>query len=78
MAGGDGLTRLRNLAASKGVDVDAIIGLGRFRDTQVVLIPPLLQANLLGMSETFCPRISGEPINFRLPEDKQGASGRPG
>ena len=73
---GDGLTRLRNLAASKGVDVDAIIGLGRFRDTQGVLIPPLLQANLLGMSETFAPH-SGEPINFRLPEDKQGASGRP-
>jgi long-subunit acyl-CoA synthetase (AMP-forming) len=73
---GDGLTRLRELAVSRGVDVDAIIGLGPFRDEDGVLIPSMLQSNMLGMSETFAPH-SAEPINIRLPEDKPGASGRP-
>lgn len=72
---GDGLVRLRNLAISRGVDVDAIVGLGPFRDEGGELIPPPLQSNMLGMSETFAPH-SAEPLNFRLPEDKPGASGR--
>jgi acyl-CoA synthetase (AMP-forming)/AMP-acid ligase II len=72
---GDGLTRLRDLAISRGIDVDAIVGLGLFRDQHGALIPPALQSNILGMSETFAPH-SGEPINVRLPEDKPGASGR--
>lgn len=73
---GDGLARLRKLAISRGVDVDAIVGLGPFRDAEGTLIPPARQANLLGMSESFAPH-SGEPINVRLPENKPGASGRP-
>ena len=54
---------------------DAIVGLGPFRDEAGELIPPPLQSNMLGMSETFAPH-SAEPLNFRLPEDKPGASGR--
>lgn len=72
---GDGLVRLRALATENGVDVDAIVGLGPFRDASGQLIPPHLQSNMLGMSETFAPH-SAEPINVRLPEDKPGASGR--
>ena len=72
---GDGLTRLRELAQSSGVDTDAITGLGPFRDADGVLIPPHLQSNMLGMSETFAPH-SAEPINIRLPDNKPGASGR--
>lgn len=72
---GDGLTRLRELAIARGIDVDAIVGLGLFRDQQGALIPPALQSNMLGMSETFAPH-SAEPINVRLPEDRAGASGR--
>lgn len=72
---GDGLVRLRNLAASRGVDVDAIVGLGPFRDEAGALIPPPQQSNMLGMSETFAPH-SAEPLNARLPEDKPAASGR--
>jgi acyl-CoA synthetase (AMP-forming)/AMP-acid ligase II len=72
---GDGLVRLRERAVSEGMDVDAIVGLGPFRDQSGELIPPHLQSNMLGMSETFAPH-SAEPINVRLPEDKAGASGR--
>lgn len=72
---GDGLARLRELAKSRGIDVDAIVGLGPFRDEAGELIPPSLQSNMLGMSETFAPH-SAEPLNFRLPEGKPGASGR--
>lgn len=71
---GDGLVRLRELATARGVDVDAIVGLGPFRDAAGELIPPPLQSNMLGMSETFAPH-SAEPLNFRLPEAKAGASG---
>lgn len=72
---GDGLVRLRKLASDRGVDVDTIVGLGPFRDANGALIPPHLQSNMLGMSETFAPH-SAEPINVRLPDDKPGASGR--
>ena len=72
---GDGLMRLRALAEREGLDVDAIVGLGPFRDSSGELIPPSLQSNMLGMSETFAPH-SAEPINVRLPDDKAGASGR--
>lgn len=72
---GDGLARLREMAKSRGVDVDAIVGLGLFRDEAGELIPPPLQSNMLGMSETFAPH-SAEPLNARLPEGKPGASGR--
>lgn len=72
---GDGLVRLRNLATSRGVDVDVIVGLGPFRDETGELISPPQQSNMLGMSETFAPH-SAEPLNFRLPEGKPGASGR--
>ncbi|MCJ2177781.1 class I adenylate-forming enzyme family protein [Novosphingobium album (ex Hu et al. 2023)] len=72
---GDGLVRLRALATERGIDADAIVGLGPFRDEAGELIPPHLQSNMLGMSETFAPH-SAEPINARLPADKPGASGR--
>jgi acyl-CoA synthetase (AMP-forming)/AMP-acid ligase II len=72
---GDGLVKLRAAATAQGIDVDAIVGLGPFRDAGGELIPPHLQSNMLGMSETFAPH-SAEPLNLRLPEDKAGASGR--
>lgn len=72
---GDGLTKLRQAAAGRGIDVDAIVGLGAFRDQRGELIPPQLQVNMLGMSETFAAH-SAERLDFRLPDDKAGASGR--
>src|SRR3546814_8190403 len=47
---GDMLPTLRHAAIARGIDVDAIVGLGLFRDQSGELIPPHLQANLLGMS----------------------------
>jgi len=73
---GDGLVKLREEARARGIEVDAIVGLGPFRDEGGALIPPELCSNMLGMSETFAPH-SAEPIDFRLPVDKPGASGRP-
>jgi acyl-CoA synthetase (AMP-forming)/AMP-acid ligase II len=72
---GDGLVRLRELAAKRGIDVDAIVGLGPLRDAAGELIPPQYASNMLGMSESFAPH-SAEPLNVRLPDDKPGASGR--
>ncbi len=72
---GDMLVKLREAAVARGIDVDAIVGLGPFRDEGGELIPPPLQSNMLGMSETFAPH-SAEPLNYRLPESKAGASGR--
>ncbi|MDE2405792.1 MAG: acyl--CoA ligase [Sphingomonadales bacterium] len=72
---GDGLVRLRAAATSQGIDVDAIVGLGPFRDAAGTPIPPHLQSNMLGMSETFAPH-SAEPIDQPLPPDRPGASGR--
>lgn len=72
---GDMLLKLREAAAARGIDVDAIVGLGPFRDQQGELIPPELQSNMLGMSETFAVH-SAEALNVRLPADKPGASGR--
>jgi acyl-CoA synthetase (AMP-forming)/AMP-acid ligase II len=69
------LIKLRNAASKRGIDVDAIVGLGPFRDKAGELIPPRLQSNMLGMSETFAPH-SAEPLDVRLPDDKVGASGR--
>jgi acyl-CoA synthetase (AMP-forming)/AMP-acid ligase II len=72
---GDMLTRLREAAVARGIDVDRIVGLGPFRDRAGQLIPPQLQSNMLGMSESFAPH-SAEPLDVRLPEAKAGASGR--
>jgi acyl-CoA synthetase (AMP-forming)/AMP-acid ligase II len=72
---GDMLVTLREAAVARGIDVDAIVGLGPFRDAAGELIPPELQSNMLGMSETFAVH-SAEPLNVRLPESKAGASGR--
>lgn len=72
---GDMLVKLRNAAIARGVDVDKIIGLGVFRDASGDLIPAQLQVNMLGMSETFAAH-SSERLDFRLPDDKAGASGR--
>lgn len=72
---GDPLVRLRQAAAARGVDIDRIVGLGPFRDAAGELIPPPLQVNMLGMSETFAAH-SAEPLDHRLPDDKAGSSGR--
>jgi acyl-CoA synthetase (AMP-forming)/AMP-acid ligase II len=72
---GDMLVKLREAATARGIDVDKIIGLGPFRDEQGELIPPRLQVNMLGMSETFAPH-SAERLDLRLPDDKAGSSGR--
>lgn len=72
---GDPLVRLRQAATARGVDVDAIVGLGPFRDEGGELIPPPLQVNMLGMSESFAAH-SAEPLDHRLPDDKAGSSGR--
>jgi acyl-CoA synthetase (AMP-forming)/AMP-acid ligase II len=72
---GDGLMRLRQAASARGIDVDGIVGLGPFRDTTGALIPPELQVNMLGMSETFAAH-SSERLDYRLPQDKAGSSGR--
>lgn len=72
---GDMLVKLREAATGRGIDVDAIVGLGPFRDQNGELIPIELQSNMLGMSETFAVH-SAEPLNVRLPEGKAGASGR--
>ncbi len=73
---GDMLVKLRAAAIARGVDVDKIIGLGPFRDQQGELIPPHLQVNMLGMSETFAVH-SAELLDARLPDGKAGSSGRP-
>lgn len=72
---GDMLVKLREAAIERGIDVDAIVGLGPFRDRNDELIPPHLQSNMLGMSETFAVH-SAEALDVRLPESKAGASGR--
>jgi len=72
---GDMLVTLREAAIERGIDVDRIVGLGPFRDERGELIPPPLQVNMLGMSETFAPH-SAERLDCRLPEDKAGSSGR--
>ena len=72
---GDMLVKLRQAAVARGIDVDRIVGLGIFRDAAGEPIPPPLQVNMLGMSETFAVH-SAEPLDVRLPEDKAGSSGR--
>jgi len=72
---GDVMMKLRDAAVARGIDVDKIVGLGPFRDRAGEIIPPHLQANMLGMSETFTAH-SAEPLDTRLPEDKAGSSGR--
>ncbi len=73
---GDGLARLRKLGPERGIDIDAIVGLGHFRDDKGELIPVQFQSGMLGMSETFAPH-SAEPLDYRMPEDKPYACGRP-
>ncbi len=67
--------RLREAAVARGIDIEKIGGLAQPRDAQDVPIPPHLQVNMLGMTESFCPH-SSEPLDTRLPEDKAGSSGR--
>lgn len=72
---GEPLVRLRQAATVRGIDVERIVGLGPFRDAAGEPIPPPLQVNMLGMSETFAAH-SSEPLDHRLPDDKAGSSGR--
>jgi acyl-CoA synthetase (AMP-forming)/AMP-acid ligase II len=72
---GDVMMKLREAALARGIDVERIVGLGPFRDKTGQIIPPHLQASILGMSETFSAH-SAEPLDARLPEDKAGSSGR--
>lgn len=70
--------KLRAAAAARGLNVglDGIrCTLAPERDRHGQVIPPHLQASMLGMSESFGPH-SAEPITRRLPESKAGASGR--
>ena len=70
------LAKFRAAAIARGIDVDRIRGTGAPpRDEHGELIPSGLRANLFGMSETFSAH-SAEPINRRMPDGKQGASGR--
>ena len=70
------LAKLRAAAKARGIDVGSIRGLGsRPRDEHGERIPAGLRANLFGMSESFSAH-SGEPIDRRMPDGKQGASGR--
>jgi len=69
-------TKLRAAAAARGLDLDGVRVTGApTGDEDGEIIPPHLQANLLGMSESFGPH-SAEPVNRRLPESKAGAAGR--
>jgi acyl-CoA synthetase (AMP-forming)/AMP-acid ligase II len=72
---GDMLAKLRSAAIARDIDVDKIVGLGIFRDDHGEIIPPSLQVNMLGMSETFAAH-SAERLDFRLPDAKANASGR--
>ena len=68
-------TKLRELAAARGLDINKIRGLGALFDRKGELIPPSLQVNMMGMSESFSPH-SAEPMDVPLPEAKPGAAGR--
>ncbi|MEZ0366631.1 class I adenylate-forming enzyme family protein [Mycobacterium sp. pUA109] len=68
--------KLRAAAAARGVDLDGVRVTGApLRDESGKVIPRNLQADLLGMSESFGPH-SAEPVHHRLPESKAGAAGR--
>lgn len=67
--------KLREAVAAAGIDPETIGGLAQPRDKHGVPIPQRLQANMLGMTESFCPH-SSEPLDTRLPDDKAGSSGR--
>ncbi len=67
--------KLRELAKSKGIDIDSIRGLGANFDKAGKPIPQPLQVNMMGMSESFSPH-SAEPMDVPLPESKPGAAGR--
>jgi acyl-coenzyme A synthetase/AMP-(fatty) acid ligase len=70
------LAKLRAAAKARGIDVDRIRGFGSPpRDEHGEPIPGRLRANLLGMSESFSAH-SAEPIDRRMPEEKEGSSGR--
>lgn len=70
------LAKLRIAAKARGVDVDRIRGFGSpRRDDDGEPIPGRLRANLFGMSESFSAH-SGEPVDRRMPQGKEGASGR--
>lgn len=67
--------KLRAAAAARGVGLDGVRVTGApSRDEYGQLIPAHLQANLLGMSESFGPH-SAERLDRRLPESKAGAAG---
>src|SRR3546814_12785131 len=70
------LAKLRAAAKERGIAVDRIRGLG-WRPVQAdgKPTPPQLRANLLGMSESFSAH-SGEPIDQRMPDGKEGSSRR--
>jgi acyl-CoA synthetase (AMP-forming)/AMP-acid ligase II len=72
---GPQLGKLREAATATGIDVDAIVGLGPFRDATGALIPPGRGSNMLGMTESVGPH-SSEPLDVPLDESRSGASGR--
>lgn len=67
--------KLRAAARARGISLDGVRVTGApLRGVDGEFIPPHLQTDMLGMSETFGPH-SAEPINHRLPETKSGAAG---
>ena len=67
--------KLREAVIAAGMDPETIGWLAQVRDKSGEPIPQRLQANMLGMTESFCPH-SSEPLDTRLPDDKAGSSGR--
>src|SRR3546814_20755237 len=73
---GDMLPTLRHAAIARGIDVDAIVGPGLFRDQSGEIITPHLQANLLGIRQTYAVHLA-EPLNTALPHRTARPPGRP-
>jgi len=68
--------KLRTAAAARGVDLGGVRVTGApSQDARGEAIPPHLQSDMLGMSESFGPH-SAEPVNRRLPRARARAAGR--
>jgi acyl-CoA synthetase (AMP-forming)/AMP-acid ligase II len=72
-AWGDRQPKLQAAARARGMDLDRIPDLGRFRDRDGNPLPPRIR--MYGMTESFSAH-SAEPLDVRLPEDKAESYGR--
>ena len=71
---GDGLSKLRALAISRGVDVDRIVGLGPFRDAQGELIPPQFQSGHARHERNFRPAFAPSRSTTACPRTSRSAA----